>query len=165
MTLMHYAAAPITFDRGRTYTQEEPHAYGKPAGLWVSVAGEDDWPSWCRKEEFAQDSLAAVHSVTLAESAEVHTITSAFELDAFTGLYAVQTDRERKFTWTANDQRHWPIDWRRVAEDCNGLIIAPYQWARRLELDWYYGWDCASGCIWNLDAIESVVLVDSEVLA
>ena len=38
----------------------------------------------------------------------------------------------------------------------DGIIIAPYQWYCRMTVDWYYTWDCASGCIWNLDAIESV---------
>ncbi|AIY32561.1 hypothetical protein PBI_MIAZEAL_209 [Mycobacterium phage MiaZeal] len=37
-----YAAAPITLDRSRIYTQAVDH---KPEGLWVSVAGEDDWPN------------------------------------------------------------------------------------------------------------------------
>jgi hypothetical protein len=45
------------------------------------------------------------------------------------------------------------IDWPRVAERFDGVIIAPYQWKHRLELMWYYGWDCASGCIWNARAV------------
>lgn len=162
-TLMHYTSEPLVFDPTRIYEQGEPHSYGKPKGLWVSVAGEDDWPSWCQYEECFTDSLVVAHRVTLAASAKVRTIASAFELDAFTGIYTVQTDWERKWPWKMTDRTKWPIDWREVAKDYDGLIIAPYQWSRRMETEWYYGWDCASGCIWNLDAIESVDVVAEQV--
>jgi hypothetical protein len=49
-----------------------------------------------------------------------------------------------------------PIDWQRVAEQHQGIIITPYQWECRYSIDWYYIWDCASGCIWDPDAIESI---------
>jgi hypothetical protein len=50
------------------------------------------------------------------------------------------------------------INWRRVARKYHGIVIAPY--LRELRFDeavwWYYGWDCASGCIWNRKAIAGV---------
>ena len=46
------------------------------------------------------------------------------------------------------------IDWPKVAERYDGIIIAPYQWSRRLDGPmWYYGWDCASGCVWRARAV------------
>ena len=35
-------------------------------------------------------------------------------------------------------------------------VVSPYQWNCRLSLEtcWYYGLDCASGCIWYLDCIK-----------
>ena len=38
-----------------------------------------------------------------------------------------------------------------AAEGWAGIEIAPYIWARRLDgpARWYYGWDAASGCIWD----------------
>lgn len=27
---------------------------------------------------------------------------------------------------------------------------------------WYYGWDCASGCIWDKDAIEHYYLIKEQ---
>jgi hypothetical protein len=48
------------------------------------------------------------------------------------------------------------IDWGRVAEQYHGIVIAPYQWSLRLDLMWYYGWDCASGCIWDTWIVERV---------
>jgi len=48
------------------------------------------------------------------------------------------------------------IDWGRVVQKYDGIIIAPYQWHLRLndEIFWYYSWDCASGCVWNLGVVE-----------
>jgi hypothetical protein len=33
-------------------------------------------------------------------------------------------------------------------------------WECRLDpaAAWYYGWDCASGCVWNLEVIADVVV-------
>lgn len=33
---------------------------------------------------------------------------------------------------------------------------APYRFDRRFSTIWYYGWDCASGVIWNLDAVADI---------
>ncbi|QDM58016.1 hypothetical protein SEA_DALLAS_199 [Mycobacterium phage Dallas] len=135
-----YAAAPITLDRSRIYTQAVDH---KPEGLWVSVAGEDDWPTWCRGEEFSFDNLTVCHRVTLVPGANILHLKSPMDIDAFHYLYA----NRGILDW---------IDWGKVAADYDGIIIAPYQWSRRMDPHWYYTWDCASGCIWNLEAIESV---------
>lgn len=52
------------------------------------------------------------------------------------------------------------IDWQAVASDHDGIIISPYNWPARHEMIWYYPWDCASGCIWNADAITSITIHD-----
>lgn len=152
MNLTHYAEQPITLDRERTYEQHAPHSFGKPVGLWVSADGEDDWPAWCRSEEFAVDRLATAHEVTLDPWANVLTITTAAEILEFHETYTVQTAFDIRYEFP---QRRWPIDWQWVATFYDGVVIAPYQWSARYDLDWYYGWDAASGCIWNLDAIAS----------
>lgn len=162
--LMHYSDKPIDLER-RQYTQREPHSFGKPEGFWVSVQGEDDWPSWCEGEECFLDRLTQAHEVTLAGEANILRITTSDELVRFTEQYAVQTEWERRFDWKRNNKRQWPIDWREVAPLYDGIIIAPYQWQNRSSVDWYYGWDCASGCIWNLDAIASVDLIAAGVSA
>lgn len=154
--LIHYTAEPFTFDPQRTYTQHEPRSFGKPEGLWVSVQGDDDWLSWCHDNEFHTAALAYSHTVTLADNPRIHRITNALEIDEFTVAHAVQTDYERRWDWKVNDKRRWPIDWRSVADQYDGIIIAPYVWSQRMHTEWYYGWDCASGCIWNLAAIASV---------
>lgn len=157
--LVHYAAEPITFDPQRSYVQAAPRTYGTPEGLWVSVAGEDDWPSWCEGEGCFTDSLKAVHHVTLSPDANVLRLNTVEALDDFTRQFAVCGDWERQFAHLINDHRKWPIEWPAVAAEYDGIMIAPYQWGRRNVLSWYYGWDCASGCIWNLAAVAAVELV------
>lgn len=50
------------------------------------------------------------------------------------------------------------IDWRAVEKEWAGVEIIPYQDGLRLGSDvtWYYPWDAASGCIWDLTAITAI---------
>ncbi|MFE3229295.1 hypothetical protein [Nocardia sp. NPDC059228] len=158
---MHYQAEPLTFDRSRVYTQRDRGTFTKPVGFWVSVEGDGDWPAWCRSEEFAVERLAVAHEVRLRTSASIRTITSVSEIDGFHDEFAAPTDFDRRL---GNHRDRWGIDWPAVVQRYDGVIIAQYLWERRYNLDWYYGWDCASGCIWNLDAIESVKALDPVVM-
>ena len=156
LDLRHYAQAPVTLERGRQFLQREPVAPDKPRGFWVSVTGEDDWPSFCRAEEWGLDHLVAEHAVTLAADANVLLLQTAAELEALHAEYSVQ----QSAGYPLAEERFRPIDWSAVAGAYQGIIIAPYQWSMRLGGPfWYYGWDCASGCIWDLDAIESVTVM------
>lgn len=142
MELSHYTEQPLVFDRERTYEQGTT-SNGKPRGMWVSIDGEYGWPEWCRAENWGVERLAHRTPVTLAPNANVLVMGSLAELITFTERYGYHR-------WAM-----WSIDWTRVEQDYDGVIITPYLWDARLNehTDWYYGWDCASGCIWNLDAI------------
>lgn len=48
------------------------------------------------------------------------------------------------------------ILWRDVYKDYQGIFISPYCWASRFEFMWYYGWDCASACVWDLSAVKEI---------
>lgn len=52
----------------------------------------------------------------------------------------------------------------RVRQDYAGIEISPYQYECRFELTWYYGWDVASGCVWDKEAIRAVEPVDARIL-
>lgn len=119
----------------------------KPVGLWVSVG--TSWAEWCLAEQFATDSLNVVHRVVLASRAAILRLSSATALDAFTERYGTWR------TYTAL-RTCCEINWPRIAERYDGIIIAPYQWERRHSLSWYYGWDVASGCIWHPRAVASI---------
>ena len=142
LSLTHFTDQPLDLEFDRTYEQSATAM--KPHGLWVSVDGEYDWESWCLAEEFHTTSLQHRTPISLAPDANVLVMTTAEELDAFTNKYGGEITRTFLF-----------IDWPAVAADYDGLIIAPYIWERRYDLSWYYGWDCASGCIWNLTAIQT----------
>jgi len=152
MRLLHYAKAPVTSVYS-TEQREVDSVYGKPRGLWVSADDfEDNWRHWCEAEDFRLECLTHVHEVDLAADAEILRMASAYELDAFT----------REFQ--QGEGRQLRINWPTVATRWQGVIIAPYIWERRLHggYSWYYGWDCASGCIWDARAVASIRLVTVE---
>lgn len=70
MRLMHYSELALPFGP-MDYVQNELRAFGKPTGYWVSVQGEDDWPTWCRENEFFLGGLTHAYEVTLAPDANV----------------------------------------------------------------------------------------------
>ncbi|RYE19920.1 MAG: hypothetical protein EOP45_11870 [Sphingobacteriaceae bacterium] len=57
---------------------------------------------------------------------------------------------------TSNSFGDIEIDWTSLATDYDGILISPYQYCMRLRYLWFGGWDCASGCIWNLSCIDSL---------
>lgn len=145
MLLSHYSAKKLG-----AITDGDPRRRGgayKPRGLWVSADGADDWPAWCRSEGL--DAGALRYRINLAGDAKVLRIESVAALDAFDDRYGCSS---------YPGSRTGSIDWPAVAETYDGIIIAPYQWERRLsdKAGWYYGWDCASGVIWKARAIASV---------
>lgn len=143
----HYSREPLLSVQSKSQIDEPDR---KPRGLWISVPGNDDWPSWCRDEGFRLGALSNCATITLHECAKVLHIRSARELDDFHEAYSV---------WAREAWKCDLISWAGVAQDYQGVVIAPYQWSHRLYgpvSRWYYGWDCASGCIWDADAIASI---------
>jgi hypothetical protein len=147
--LEHYASGPLVTINSAA--QGAPSS--KPRGLWVSVKGADDWPSWCRGEEFRLGTLAVCHRITLADTANILWIDQPWKID----------DLDLKYAVNPGARPSYEMDWARMALHWDGIIIAPYQWSRRLDgPSWYYGWDCASGCIWNANAIASFEVMEAE---
>jgi hypothetical protein len=148
MLLSHFSSHPLGEIRSvaQGWKGEHRSCYAKPKGLWVSVDGEQDWKEWCEAESFGIGSIR--YRVHLVDEPRLLILPTPLDLDVFTERYG----REHRWGQGFIDTY---IDWPSVAEEYSGIIIAPYQWAR-LELNWYYPWDCASGCIWNADAIARV---------
>lgn len=149
MRLLHHGDKPLDLDR--TYTYGQRHNLFKPHGLWVSVEGDDSWENWATQNTGWWD-VHYTHDteITLTDTANIRYIHTGEDLDAFFHDYNTpipgmpDTDHH---TWSRS------ISWERVANDYDGVIITPYLSHKRLDHLWYSGWDCASGCIWNLDAI------------
>ena len=148
---LKYADAPIANEGLIDCEQSSgrPSSYKKPSGFWITDDSENCWRSWCMSERFSLESLTHKHEIVLDES-NILILRCPYDLDDFSRDFGTS---------------HWCIDWPKVAARYDGLIITPYQWERRMDHDWYYGWDCASGCIWKANAIKDIrlVAVDYEV--
>lgn len=150
MKLSHYSAIPRIIFRERRNTD----VYFKPRGLWVSVDGEDDWRAWCEAETFRLQALRFKINIILEPDANILYLRSAADLFTFTEGYTATDSQVNSIMKSHSLSGTFHMDWPRVQREYDGIIIAPYQWSQRLELMWYYSWDCASGCIWNIEAIQ-----------
>ncbi len=148
MELIHYSKNPI----GKILAKKQGDSTFKPEGLWVSVKGDGDWPEWCKGEEFGLDRLTCRTRIELRSGNNVPIISTISELFELTASYSDPPDGFPVRT-------SMYIDWTAFARKHDGLIIAPYLWDARLDIgcSWYYGWDCASGCIWNPDSIAEAI--------
>lgn len=151
MHLYHYSDKPLTLE-ARNYHECDDRVWGndhyfKPRGLWFSVDDDEPdahgWKQWCESEDFRIESLRHRTEIELASDSNVLHLDSIAALDQFTHKYIHDTR-----------YRLESIDWPRVQREYQAIIIAPYQWQRRLDLMWYYSWDCASGCVWDLSIVK-----------
>lgn len=151
MRLIHYSKKPLLKVRSRKHDEGKAGAYKTP-GLWVSIEGDDDWLAWCRRESWGLERLVHATEIVLADDANVKHLSSAADIDQFTEDFFVPGSP----IW------HRDLNWQGIRERWRGLIIAPYCWERRLadHTGWYYGWDCASGVIWDAKAVKEIRAID-----
>lgn len=150
-TLDHriYHSAPLTLDRSKRYEQA---IHFKPRGLWFSV--QADWDRWCSQdgcEDWVSEAL--IHKVVIKPFDDLLILRTPEDLDAFTLQYGRPDGIDRKY---AHCNR---IDWPEVAAKYPGIVSLNYVWERRLDggCDWYYTWDAASGCVWDLDYVRCII--------
>lgn len=141
---VHFSDAPIR-EACTTEQADRIASFSKPKGLWVSDENAlTSWSAWCVDNDFREVATQVAHAVEFAADAKLLHLSIGSELRAFTDAYLAAA-------------RPGPgIDWRAVSREWHGLLITPYLWSERLDVDWYYGWDCASGCVWHADAIASI---------
>lgn len=150
----HYSDQPVASVRSVAQT---PGRHAKPDGFWISIEDGSGWSQWCEQESYPIGSIC--HVVKLVSSADILHLQSCDDIDAFTRRYGTPfSDAPAPF---------YDIDWTAVAGRHDGIIIAPYQWGRRLHhaTRWYYGWDVSGGCIWNAAAIANITPVAQAVAA
>ena len=140
LRLVHFSAKPFAFDPKRQYRGSN-HPF-KPHGLWLSDETEKGWRAWCEAEQFELGRL---------------TYSTEFECDLSRWLVLRNYSQIEEFTeeYTV-DNTLKDIDWYLVKENFSGILITPYVWSARMKFLWYYGWDCASGCVWDLKTIKPV---------
>lgn len=153
--LIHYGTRPLTTIYSVPQNTDSTLGIGKPSGLWVSAEGEDDWQSWCRDGNFGLKQCQT--EVILKPDHKVLELVGVDAIDSFHAKYSVVG-----YKYGSGLGERLAIDWVKVAAEYQGIVIAPYVWSRRLMMDswgkgsvsdWYYGWDCASGCIWDAEAV------------
>ena len=147
MILSHFSASPFKLDPSRKYSLKVDM---KPRGLWLSDESQDEsWSAWCRAENFYLGNLAHRQDFDL-DTTRVKLLQSPQDILDFSREFNVRAPWE--------DESGCPrlfhfLDWPEIASRWAGLVITPYIWECRLRVMWYYGFDCASACIWDLSCL------------
>jgi hypothetical protein len=125
----------------------------KPKGLWYSVG--NSWAEWCHGNDWHLGQI--VYKIFVDYDKIIH-LSSHEQLKDFSEKY----NKKAIVGITSLDlgSRYDNIDWEKVYEKFNGIEISPYLYDYEKTPFWYYGWDCASGCIWNKNAIKKVELLE-----
>ena len=137
--LIHYSAEPL----GEILSvSQQPRSRVKPEGLWVAT--DEGWKELFQKRAWPRQRLRHQTKIILAREAKILNLSGANDIYGFTATHDLDHGMR--------------IDWNGVAEQWHGIIIAPHcaEKAQSLSSIWYHFWDCASGCIWNAEAIERV---------
>lgn len=167
MILSHFSATPLPSPLlPIEYPQtEEFGRYFKPFGLWLSDETDYGWREWCKENEFNLGRLkhetkfkVNMEGILLLDTPEkIRKFTKDFSFDLLQKI-AEKASPELAKTSSIDVMGVIHIDWEAVKKIYSGIIITPYQWSLRLDYSmvWYYSWDCASGCIWDLSKIEVI---------
>lgn len=156
MKFVHYSLIVIDRLDNRSYEQVKTR---KPKGLWFSVEGKNlgyNWKDFCEVEEFQTERLRYRHQILFNKKANILHLKTADEVIEFSRKYC---DKHHILTEELDSHN---LDWVRVKDTYQGIIISPYQEFCRYSVDseWYYGWDCSSGCVWDLECIEEFQLIN-----
>jgi len=140
------------------YTSYKQEVDMKPKGIWYGL--DWSWHEWCEMEGFSQGKGKNNFEIDL-HLQNILVIDTEEKMKYFAHKFGEVPEWRRKNN--LGDVRDY-IDWKKVSETYSGIEISPYQHKFRLDRNffWYYGWDCASGCIWNLNAIKSVTQIKYE---
>lgn len=152
MILTHFSNNDFKFNAKRRYPKPiliEP----KPKGLWLSDESDYGWHKWCTESNFSTNSMETVVDFQCDIKKWIHISTSEM-LDKFAENYMQSHPSAETLNF---------INWTKVRKDYSGILISPYQWKSRLGKHWwYYGWDCASACVWDLSTIKMIGIAHHE---
>ena len=138
------------------FHERGPRGHNKPPGFWYSVQTDDNdhgWLEWCKgNDNFRDISEQVPHRLEVDMDRVLH-ISNQVQLTEFSEKHSFKSSPGGYFS---------SIRWEDVMPLWSGIEISPYQWSCRMSEDffWYYGWDCSSGVIWDMDAIKSITPID-----
>jgi hypothetical protein len=145
----HITNRKIKLDLTKTYNQDKKSEnIFKPSGFWYSC--KKSWYNWCY--ENMSDRLGKyLYEVN---------INNTIGIDNINKDKILIIDNKKDFKKFGKKYKkilkgQTSIDWNTVSKDYGGIEICPYLSDFRMNdnYEWYYTWDVASGCIWNLKPI------------
>jgi len=142
---IHLSKNPIYKLEKRHYTQRPGD---KPDGFWYGFG--DEWIDFT--ETAAPERKGKyVYEVDINGS-NVLQIKDYSKIAKFT--------KEHEYARQIIPGKIFSIDWSRIEFKYDGIEINPYIDQARMddEFLWYYSWDVASGCIWNLEKVDMNLL-------
>lgn len=129
----------------------------KPNGLWYECqdGSSSTWKEFC---EFGLSSGYSKYDSTynvVLNDYNVLFIPDEHHFEKFYEMYSVNHQADPDGTKGFDKV----IDWPKVAEHYAGIEICPYLSSKRMDDDsfWYYGWDVASGCIWDPSGVKEII--------
>lgn len=114
----------------------------KPPGMWYSFGLA--WIKFIVSEKYEKQPKYI--DLLEVDKSKLICINTPLALDKFHLQYGISFKTHEKYK---------TIDWKAVMKDYGGIEIAPYIHQRRFSYLWYYGFDIASGCIWDADVLLS----------
>lgn len=156
LTLIHWSFDPISELRHTPNQIPGP----KPEGLWLSDESQiESWSNFCLTELNDPKRLTYCYQVVV-DTSQILYLSSQEELLSFTNKFFVPDN----FPQFGEKTYFYHLDWPQIAKLYNGILITPYICSTRLTPTtfWYYGWDVACGCIWNIDSVVSLTMLQKK---
>jgi hypothetical protein len=141
-------------DCARQYDQRYADAAGaKPAGLWLSVIGEDGIDHWLQKwGPHAAQEYPDPRNIFFNDDARILHLCTAADIDLLNadfGNYSEAADWAR----LSGRARELAVRWHEVAQRYDAVMTHPYC-VERSANHWYNEWEVQSGCVWNLNVLK-----------
>lgn len=186
--LYHYSSKPLKKILKRNYLEKFwfVQESNKPQGFWLSVENtadpiEHNWRSFC-DNKVMRYRIKYKYEISIHPKADILVIDSAHALHEFVRMHGFhkvfheshpieESKRRKKDLQMNRSLSNFPelaslcrelddieIDWWTLYKNYHGIQLAPYQNALRYKWLWYYGWDVASACIWDIGVINSFLL-------
>ena len=155
MILTHYSAKPLRLNRKKIY---QTNRYsGKPEGLWLSDESikEEGWEA-AGKQMFGDEDFAYKSSFKL-DLSRVLWLQCFSDMERFTKVWgASPLSTLIPNIYLPNNLKFLSIRWGDLSNHYGGILITPYLWKARHSFLWYYAWDAASACIWDLSLLKRI---------
>lgn len=139
------------FPINKVFQQQHQTITDKPTGLWYAIG--NDWIDYIRGQPDISYWEGDYIYLLELDMSQILKIYNENEFEVFTHKYGVSDSEiegiEDNMPIDINEVMY--IDWEKVAYDYSGIEINPYLGYKHQT--WYRGWDVASGCIWNPNAI------------